>query len=129
MNANCHMEPVFSADEINKAQELKSLGLAWVPSVGHYVFDFSNLIEAPSPFQEGVYFILDLKHFVRRAGSIEALPERLCWLPDWKQSRHILQELGCSVTDQLAVLNHSQTLRDGTELLQLYQLIENRLGS
>lgn len=53
----------FSQEEMTTAKRLRERGLAWNPHPGHYVWDENGLIEKSSPFQEGIYFILDLKHF------------------------------------------------------------------
>jgi hypothetical protein len=65
----------FTPAEIELARRLKQLGLAWTPSVGHFVWDETGLINCTSPFHDYVYFILDLKHFLRRAGTIERLQQ------------------------------------------------------
>ncbi|MHC5160469.1 MAG: hypothetical protein ACYSOC_02425 [Planctomycetota bacterium] len=62
----------FCEREIEMAQKLHALNLQWHPQAGNYVFDIKGIIEKSSPFQTGVYFILDIKHFLRRAGSPEA---------------------------------------------------------
>ena len=86
----------FSDRVIDEAKRLHGLGLAWEPQPGHYVWDKDALIEKTSPFQEGVYFILDLKHFLRRAGTIHALKKSFVWLPTWHDARDILWLLGVS---------------------------------
>ena len=84
----------FSAQEIHGATQLRDLGLYWEPQPGHYVWDEAGLIELPSPFQDGVYFILDLKHFLRRAGTLDGLKQSMVWLPTWRDARLILHTIG-----------------------------------
>jgi hypothetical protein len=117
----------FSAEQIELAHQLKAAGLAWQPAVGHYVHDPTELIEQPSPFQERVYFILDLKHFLRRAGTVAVLAERLVWLPQWHQVRGLLAEQGVSDATVQARLVESTALLRGKELTDLYRLLLERL--
>ena len=74
-----------------------------------------------------VFFILDLKHFLRRSETIENLKERVCWLPTWEQMRQLLREH--DVSDQTVVehLELTQAIGRGTERLELYRLFEERL--
>ncbi|MEC8556195.1 MAG: hypothetical protein VXZ82_14395 [Planctomycetota bacterium] len=117
----------FSGEELDLAQLFKAYGLDWTPEVGHYVLDQSELIECESPFQDRVFFILDLKHFLRRSETIENLKERVCWLPTWEQMRQLLREH--DVSDQTVVehLELTQAIGRGTERLELYRLFEERL--
>jgi hypothetical protein len=113
----------FTDDEISLSRRMREHGLSWEPAVGHYVYDETGLIEVPSPFQEQVYFILDMKHFLRRAGSMEALQTRMLWLPQWHQARGIARDLGIpdrKLSEQLA---SERALESGTELGTLYRLI------
>lgn len=118
----------FTQEEINEARRLKTLGLAWTPQPGHYVFDEQKRIEAPSPFQEGVYYILDLKHFLRRVDTIEQLVECMTWLPEWRDARRIAAELGVSDNEAAERLSAERAIETGTELLRLYRLIGERLS-
>lgn len=113
----------FSDSEITLARQLRDQGLPWEPKVGHYVYDESELIEAPSPFRSRIYFILDLKHFLRRSGDIETLRNRMFWLPQWYQAREILRSLEVSdqkVRDKLA---DADAIATQTELSCLYGMI------
>ncbi len=117
----------FSDEELELAQLFKAFGLPWTPACGHYLLDQSELIECESPFQDRVFFILDLKHFLRRSGTLEQLKERVCWLPDWHDAREILKQLevgSCEIAKHLA---STQAIESGTERLELYRLIEQRL--
>lgn len=80
----------FSNKEIEIAVKLHGSNLPWQPQAGHYVYDHKGIIEKSSPFQEGVYFILDIKHFLRIAGSVEGIKDSMCWLPLWEDCRCIL---------------------------------------
>jgi hypothetical protein len=118
----------FSDRAIERAIRLRHLGLAWEPRPGHYVFNESSLIEKPSPFQEGVYFILDLKHFLRRAGTMEALKESLFWLPTRHDARDILHELGVSDAYVAGRLAAKEAIENRDGLVVLYDLIAEHLG-
>ena len=118
----------FSAAEIELAQKLKADGLSWTPSVGHFVWDQDNLINASSPFHDRVFFILDLKHFLRRSGTIERLAQGCCWLPTWYDAREVLRAFAISdqqVADHLA---STGAIAAGTERLELYRLISESLA-
>ena len=117
----------FTKQEVATARQLKQLGLPWEPNVGHYVRDEAGIINCESPFGDSVFFILDLKHFLRRAGTIENIKRDLCWLPTWFDARTILHEL--DVPDDLIVarLQEALALEKGVERLCLYQLIEESL--
>ncbi|MEZ6137634.1 MAG: hypothetical protein R3C53_22330 [Pirellulaceae bacterium] len=117
----------FCPEELDLAQLFKAYGLDWTPAVGHYVLDQSGLIGSESPFQDGVYFILDLKHFLRRSITIEAMKASLCWLPDWQDARAILDGLGVPPDVVAQRLQESQAILSGSERLELYRLIEDRL--
>jgi hypothetical protein len=92
------------------------------------VWDENGLIEKPSPFQEGVYFILDLKHFLRRAGTIEAMKDALVWLPTWHDARDILRALGVADDAVAGRLAAKAAIESGDELPVLYDLIAEQLG-
>lgn len=117
----------FSDEELDIAQVLKAYGLPWRPACGHYVLDQSQLINRTSPFQDRVFFILDMSHFLRLAGSEERMIDGLCWLPTWEQAREILR--GEQVPDQVIEqrLKESNALAKGTERLELYRLIEEAI--
>jgi hypothetical protein len=117
----------FSSDEVQHARELKLLGLPWKPHAGHYVWDDAGLIDCPSPFHDRVYFILDLKHFLRRAGTVESLTQALIWLPTWHNAREILSSLGVSHESVAQRLEASNAIADGCELAMLYRMIAEQL--
>ncbi len=117
----------FSIPEIELAQLFKAYGLEWTPQCGHYVLDQAQLIQCSSPFQPNVYFILDIKHFLRRSGTLEQLKQRMCWLPDWQDARQLLQQMGVSSTTVALRLIDSRAIENNLERLELYRLIEEQL--
>ncbi len=91
--------------------------------MGCFVWDPDEHIKAESPFPHRIYFILSLPRFIDIFGSIEAIAEKLVWLPTWHQARLLCQQLG--VPDR-AVANiwQSQTPPSaGDELRQIYELL------
>jgi hypothetical protein len=114
----------FSQQEIDAARGLKQMGLCWTPSVGHFVFEEGGVIEKSSPFQKGVYFILDLKHFLRRAGSVEQLKISLCWLPTWYDGRELLRTQGVTDSEVADALRNQRGIESGNGLMTLYRLLE-----
>lgn len=117
----------FSDEELELAQLFKAYGLCWEPAQGHYVLDQSQLLPHRSPFQERVFFILDVNQFIRRAGSLDNLKEGMCWLPTFEQVRNYLREQGVS-DDAVAVhLAQTKAIENGSERLELYRLMEECL--
>lgn len=119
--------PHFTDDELELAQLFKAYGLEWTPSPGQFVLDQSHLIEVPSPFQERVYFILDLRHFVRRSGNIEELKQRMCWLPTWEDARRLLRQFSVADAEVSRRVCETGALAAGRERLELYRIIEDCL--
>lgn len=119
----------FTPEEIQQARKLKRLGLPWIPQVSHYVWDETGIINCPSPFHDMVYFILDLKHFLRRAGTIERLQAELCWLPTWEQARDLLRRYGLPNETVVRRLHESNALNRGEERLCLYLLLEEAIAA
>jgi hypothetical protein len=118
----------FQKPIIELAKRLRDLGLVWEPMPGHYVWDEAGLIEKASPFQEGVYFILDINHFLRRAGSLDAMKRSLIWLPTWHDARDVLQTLGVSDAEVASRLASKEAIEHRAELMVLYELIAETLG-
>ena len=114
---------VFDTQTCRLANELKQLGIPWQPHVGCFVWDPDEHIKAESPFPHRIYFILSLPRFIDIFGSIEAIAEKLVWLPTWHQARLLCQQLG--VPDQVvANMWQSQTPPSaGEELRQIYALL------
>jgi hypothetical protein len=119
----------FTAEQIALARQMRDHGLPWDPAVGHYVHDETGLIEIPSPFQQHVYFILDMKHFLRRAGTVDALKARMLWLPQWHQARKIARDLGIPDAVLTRQLANGQAFESDAELNTLYRLIIEALQS
>ncbi|MEM9586492.1 MAG: hypothetical protein AAGA03_04360 [Planctomycetota bacterium] len=119
----------FTRQQIKLAQRLKEAGMPWDPQPGHFVWDGESLIEHDSPFHDRVFFILDLKHFLRRSETIENLIKKCCWLPDWFHARQLLRDRG--VTDQEIQhhLEKSRAIESGTELDELYKLLLDPLAT
>ena len=123
-NAQKDLAPVvFDAQTCRLANELKQLGIAWQPHVGCFVWDPDERIKVESPFPDRIYFILSLPRFLDIFGSIEAIAEKLVWLPTWHQARLLCQQLG--VPDQVvANIWQSQTPPSaGEELRKIYELL------
>ncbi|MBW2471823.1 MAG: hypothetical protein JRE18_07080 [Deltaproteobacteria bacterium] len=123
-NSQKDLAPViFDSQTCNLANELKRLGIPWKPHVGCFVWDPDEHIKAESPFPQRIYFILSLPRFIDIFGGIDAIAEKLVWLPTWHQARLLCQQLG--VPDS-AVANiwQSQTPPSaGDDLRQIYELL------
>lgn len=119
----------FSEREIEVAARLRILELPWHPQAGKYVFDLKGIIEKNSPFQKGVYFILDIKHFLRRAGSVEDIKASMCWLPLWEDCRDILKKLGVSWARIESRLKETSAFENNIERQVLYEMILAELES
>jgi hypothetical protein len=118
----------FSPQEIDMAREFRRLGLPWEPRAGHYVFDETGFCRKGSPFQDGVYFILNYDYFTNHAGGVERFKEIMLWLPTWHDARDILQSLGVSDQEVAAELRERRAIEAGQELLVLYELIAEALS-
>ena len=119
----------FSSRQIELAVKFKELGLAWEPTVGHYVYDATGAVKPTSPFQDRVYFLLNYDCFMERVGGVERFKTIMTWLPTWSDAREILRSLGVSDKEVQDELVRSQALEDGSELLQLYELIAQHLAN
>jgi hypothetical protein len=117
----------FSKEEIEIARKLHGLNLPWQPQEGQYVLDIKGIIEKSSPFQKGVYFILDIKHFLRRAGSLEGIKAAMCWLPLWEDCRNILKSLNVSWDRVENRLNENSAFENDRERFVLYGIILEEL--
>ena len=117
----------FSQNEIEAARRLKELGLTWYPAPGQFVFDEEGVIEQHSPFQERVYFILDLKHFLRRTGSVDRLKSVLFWLPTGHEARELLRFQGVGDGEVADALQDARSIESRSELSTLYRLLETGL--
>jgi len=117
----------FEKRHLVAAEELKRLGLKFQPHVGCFVWDPQELIAAPSPFPNRVYFILSLPRFVDIPGSRDKISEDLVWLPTWQQARLLCSQRGISDEQISSLLGQVDRLSPGDELLQLYALLASDL--
>ncbi len=117
----------FSREEIETACGLHELGLPWVPRAGHYVYDPTGACPKPSPFQEGVYFILNCEYFMNLLGGVDRFQSAMRWLPTWHDARQLLRGLGVADESVAAWLKECQAIENGGELLLLYRLIAHSL--
>jgi hypothetical protein len=86
------------------------------------------VIEKCSPFQTGVYFILDIKHFLRIVGPIEEIKTGMFWLPLWEDCRNILKNLAIPWDQIENRLNKKSAFLNGSERLVLYEMILEELN-
>ena len=99
-NSETDLPPMPFDEQICRlAQDIKDLGLNWRPHVGCFVWDPDHHIKADSPFPGRIYFILSLPRFIDLLGSIEAIVEKLVWLPTWHQARLLCRRLGIAEDD------------------------------
>ena len=117
----------FSPAEIELGRELKRQGLLWAPRPGHYVWDETGVIQQTSPFHDRVFFILDLKHFLRRTSTIENLQKMFYWLPTWQDAREILESLGITSPEIADRLLEEKAVEQNQERLVLYRMIHEAL--
>jgi nitroimidazol reductase NimA-like FMN-containing flavoprotein (pyridoxamine 5'-phosphate oxidase superfamily) len=113
----------FNREHYHLAARMKEAGLPWEPQVGCFVWDREGRIEAGSPFGDGVYFILDLKPFLRKLDTTNTMSKALVWLPDWHQALWICEHLGIdddAITSVSVGINPTDA---GEILLGLYNLI------
>ena len=114
---------VFDTRTCRLANELKHLGIPWQPHVGCFVWDPDEHIEAESPFPHRIYFILSLPRFIDIFGSIEAIAEKLVWLPSWHQARLLCQQLGVPDSAVANIWQSQTPLSAGGELWHIYELL------
>lgn len=117
----------FSDDEIDAARELRRVGLPWTPAVGHYVFDELKQYDRPSPFQDGVYFVLNYQYFMRDMGGEERFQQCMLWLPTWEDARELLRELEVPEREVAEGLRKQRAMEAGIERLALYAILLDRL--
>lgn len=97
-NPSTDLAPMpFDEDLCVLAAALKRGGLPWRPHVGCFVWDPEALIKPVSPFPHHIYFILSLPHFVDILGSIEAIQQKMVWLPTWHQTRLLGRQYGIDI--------------------------------
>jgi hypothetical protein len=113
----------FEETHLELARQMKKRGLAWKPHVGCFLWDPEAHIEAESPFPMRIYFVLSLPRFIGIFGSLEAVADKLVWLPTWHQARLLALQLGVE-TERIVGLWSSDPLPPpGQELAGIYRLI------
>ena len=116
----------FSQQKIQLAIAFKAGGVPWEPAAGHFVFDRDGVVQRSSPFQEGVYFVLNYSHFMKLAGGASRFREIMVWLPTWEQARQILRDSGMSDQTLQSILMERNAISEANELTTLYELIGER---
>ena len=118
---------LFSSKHLQLADRFKQLGLRWEPEVGNYVNDATGAVKPTSPFQDGVYLLLNYDCFMRKVGGVDRFKEIMTWLPTWDDARRILKSLGVCHEEVAAELLRTDAVASDTELLVLYEMIADRL--
>jgi len=113
----------FSERMIELAREFRTGGVPWEPGPGQYVLDCYDVVKRESPFQDGVYFILNFPHFLKLAGGVDGFRRQMLWLPTWDQARGILRQAGVSDRCQQERLIERNAVAEGCELQCLYEWI------
>lgn len=123
-NPSTDLAPLpFDEELCELAAALKRAGLPWRPHVGCFVWDPDAHIKSPSPFPGHIYFILSLPRFVAILGSIEAIQQKLVWLPTWHQARLLCRRYGI---DTSLV---EPTTDPAEELKTLYRLLRKAVAA
>ena len=114
---------IFSERLIELADRFRAGGVPWEPGPGQYVLDRNDVVERESPFQPGVYFILNYPHFLKLAGGLESFRSQMLWLPTWDQAREVPRQAGFSDDQQQTRLIECDAIAGGCELECLYEWI------
>ena len=129
-NPETDLSPItFDKDILDLAFKIEQRGLKWKPHVGCFVWDPNEHIASDSPFPNRVYFILSLPRFISIFGTVEAIAEKLVWLPAWHQARLILENFGIEHHKIAGLLNPESLTTPGGELAAIYRLILEKLQS
>lgn len=126
-DANGRTAVFFSEEEIDVAKRLHAAGLPWEPAAGHYVWDLEGSVQRSSPFQNGVYFVINYAYFMTLLEGVEAFKSKMVWLPTWEQIRHVASDLGISGDEVVEILQTSEAIRLGTERIEIYRAVLHRL--
>lgn len=86
----------FTEDEIHTAGAMR-LYDRFTPTAGHFVFDANGNVTKPSPFQPGVYFVLNYDYFMNLVGGVDSFRKSMVWLPTIEQCFEILNHLDCPI--------------------------------
>ncbi len=113
----------FEARCLRLAAALKQSGLEWNPHVGCFVWDPDRSIPVESPFPERVYFVLNLGRFLQIFESLDAMKQRLVWVPTWFQARLICRRLGIQVVPPPTPASEDAEPEAADELARLYETI------
>lgn len=113
----------FTIEHCHLALRIKEAGLSWEPQVGCFVWDKDGRIEAPSPFGKGIYFILDMRPFLRRLGTTAVVAKDLVWLPSLHQALWICDRLAIEEGDVSSVFLAARPTDGSRVLLELYRRI------
>jgi hypothetical protein len=127
-NPKTDLPPIpFDLRHCQAAAQLKEGGLPWTPHVGCFVWDPDKVIEVASPFPGRIYFILNVGHFLKIFGSLEAISKKLVWLPTHHQARLLCDQVGLDQQEVSAGLASADNIFAGDELLALYEMISMKL--
>lgn len=127
-NSQKDIPPIlFDAEICRLAGEMKRVGINWQPHVGCFVWDPDEIIKIDSPFPHRIYFILSLPRFIDIFGSIEAIVEKLVWLPTWHQARMLCHQLGVTDDDLANEWQSGTVFSPGEDLHQIYRRIGDAL--
>ncbi len=127
-NETTDVAPIpFDERILASALRLKSLDIKWQPHAGCFVWDHKGLIQVPSPFPLGIYFILNLRRFEAILGSIDRITSELVWVPTWHQALLLCHMMDIEAMAPGALENVSTHPVDG--LLDLYDRIADVLKS
>ena len=118
----------FCEEELQLARRLKAAGWKWRPAPGHFTIDEKRQIERGSPFQDGVYFILNYDRFVAIAGGVDSLIGSMTWLPSYEQCREELRRMGVDDASQLRCLVAEAAFEGGRERVALYRMLLKHLA-
>lgn len=124
VDASKDLAPIpFDERLLAAALEMKTLGLAWHPHVGCFVWDVARCIQPDSPFPSHVYFVLSLPRFIDIFGSLEAMQERLVWVPTWHQARLLSRRVGVTDEAVASACLAPKGLQPGEEENAIYRLL------
>ena len=113
----------FADEQIRQAKRLKTLGVPWIPQAGHFILDPTGFCPQPSPFQDGVYFILNYDYFMKKVGGVDRFKEIMIWLPTWYDARELLRQFDVPDTDVADHLAKQNSIERGDELTALLDML------
>ncbi|HSG32192.1 MAG TPA: hypothetical protein VLB82_11690 [Thermodesulfobacteriota bacterium] len=119
----------FNRGHCELALILKDAGLKWRPTVGHYIWDPEKKILKKSPFNNRIYYVLNIEHFIKIFSSIDTVKKLFIWLPTYYHSRLICEELGIEKSLIFEKILSANVKSTADELSVLYNLIITKLNS